>query len=79
MPVLRKWEYMEIQSERNMLHAKLQWKAAQLHVKWAFKTQENLANMNVTTFISLYLDTKHFKYAMNGIMEGSLKYPNDVN
>ena len=69
-PVWRKWEYLEIQRERNTLSAKLPWKALHLDGKWAFnlKPQENLANMNVTTFSSLQFDSKHFKHATNAIM-----------
>jgi len=45
----------------------------------SFKTQENWANMKVTTFGSLQCDTKHFKHVTNTIMWGSLKYPSNVN
>jgi len=41
--------------------AKLQVKAFHLDGKWFFRTQENLANMNVTTFNSLKCENAHFR------------------
>jgi hypothetical protein len=47
--------------------------------KMNLQNSEILANMNVTTFIALQFDTKHFKHAMNAIIGGSLKDPSNVN
>jgi hypothetical protein len=44
---------MEFQRERNSLSAKLALKAFNVDGKRGFKTQENVAKMNVTTFNSL--------------------------
>jgi hypothetical protein len=61
---------MEFQREINGLSAKLQVKPFHLVGKLFFRTQENLANVNVTAFNSLQCENAHFKHAMNCTMWG---------
>jgi hypothetical protein len=56
---------MEFQREINGLSAKLQVKAFHPDGKRFYRTQENSANINVTTFSSLQCENAHFKCGMN--------------
>jgi len=64
---------VELQRQTNRTYAKMQLKAFHLDGKCIFRTLENMANMNVTTF------NTHFKHVTYTIMWGSLNYPSNVN